>query len=88
MTKAVVAASDNTKWMATASYGTAAVFAALFLAGMVTIAWRHLLRLIALLLTPLAPLTRSTCQLLARTPLRRGALRRYFYPARHRQLAT
>lgn len=82
-------AEGNTAWMITASYGAAALFASVFMIILIAVAHRYLLRLIALLLAPTAPIIRSMCAFLARTPLRDGVLRRYFYPARHRNpLAT
>lgn len=80
--------SENTQWMATASFALVFIFAGMIVLTVVFLAWHKLLRLAALLLTPLAPIARSTTGLLARTPLADSTLRRYFYPARHRAPAT
>lgn len=79
---------QNGEWLAQAAYYTSAGFATLLTIGLVVLFHRPMLRLMALLLMPLAPLARSTYWLLARTPLRQGALRRYFYDARHRTVAA
>lgn len=80
--------SENTQWMATASFALAFIFIGIIALTIIFLAWNKLLRLTALLLTPLAPIARSTFGLLARTPLADSTLRRYFYPARHRAPAT
>lgn len=72
------------EWLAQAAYYTSAGFATLLTIGLAILFHRPMFRLVALLLVPLAPVARSTFRLLARTPLREGALRRYFYDARHR----